>query len=101
MLTEKYDFSEQDATDMADFLVPILDFVPEKRPTAAQLLSHPWLNPGPRLLQPSDAALCQNGDTGDLEKEKDDREAMEAGMGNIAIGSKSEKVSQSKPNSSK
>ncbi|KAL3597666.1 hypothetical protein D5086_009303 [Populus alba] len=41
VLMEKYDFSEQDANDMTDFLVPILDFVPEKRPTAAQCLSHP------------------------------------------------------------
>ncbi|CAA6673906.1 unnamed protein product [Spirodela intermedia] len=30
--------------------LPILDFVPEKRPTAAQLLLHPWLNvPTPPL----------------------------------------------------
>nr|POE70050.1 isoform b of serine/threonine-protein kinase spk-1 [Quercus suber] len=34
VLVEKYDFSEQDAADMTNFLVPILDFVPEMRPTA-------------------------------------------------------------------
>lgn len=85
---EKYDFSEQDATDMADFLIPILDFAPEKRPTAAQCLSHPWISPGPRLLEPSTTAPEQRMDGEILEKErkeKDDREAMEAGVGKMAI----------------
>ncbi|XVF69058.1 hypothetical protein PTKIN_Ptkin11bG0050600 [Pterospermum kingtungense] len=88
VLMEKYHMSEQDATDMADFLIPILDFVPEKRPTAAQCLSHPWLNAGPRLLEPSTTAPEQCTDDGTSEKErreKDDREAMEAGLENMAI----------------
>ncbi|GKU93939.1 hypothetical protein SLEP1_g7490 [Rubroshorea leprosula] len=89
VLTEKYDFSEQDANDMADFLIPILDFVPEKRPTAAQCLSHPWFRAGPRLLEPLMAATeSQRTDGSAYEKErkeKDDREAMEVGIGNIAI----------------
>ncbi|XP_071707244.1 uncharacterized protein [Rutidosis leptorrhynchoides] len=42
VLKEKYEFGEQDATDLAAFLVPILDFVPEKRPTAAECLSQRW-----------------------------------------------------------
>ncbi|KAL2937520.1 Serine/threonine-protein kinase SRPK [Bienertia sinuspersici] len=53
VLVEKYEFKEQDAKDLADFLIPILDFVPEKRPKAAQCLSHPWINPGPQVLEPS------------------------------------------------
>lgn len=88
VLMEKYDFSEQDANDMADFLIPILDFFPEKRPTAAQCLTHQWLSAGPRVLEPSTTALEQCTGDGTSEKErkdKDDREAMEAGMGNIAI----------------
>ncbi|GKC55058.1 serine/threonine-protein kinase SRPK-like protein [Tanacetum coccineum] len=53
-LKEKYEFSEQDATELADFLVPILDFVPDKRPTPAQCLNHPWLTEGPsRDLTPA------------------------------------------------
>ncbi|GLT80812.1 hypothetical protein SLA2020_522300 [Shorea laevis] len=89
VVMEKYDFSEQDATDLADFLIPILDFVPEKRPTAAQCLNHPWINAGPRLLKPSMAATePQHTDGSASEKdrrEKDEREAMEVGVGNIAI----------------
>lgn len=88
---EKYDFSEQDANDMADFIVPILDFVPEKRPTAAQLLNHPWINVGPRLRQPANPA--DGGASEKLKKDKDEkhktekdaREAMAKEMGNIAI----------------
>lgn len=105
VLVEKYEFSEQDANDVTDFLVPILDFVPQKRPTAAQCLLHPWLNAGPRLLEPSitsdekqaaDGAVIEN-----KRKDNDEREAMEAGMGNIAINSDSKPakdvLSSSKP----
>lgn len=90
VLTEKYDFSEQDANDMADFLIPILDFIPEKRPTAAQCLSHPWISAGPRLLEPSmvgNQPQAKDGSISESErKEKDEREAMQAGVGNIVIG---------------
>lgn len=94
VLVEKYEFSEQDANDMADFLVPILDFVPQKRPTAAQCLLHPWMNAGPHLLEPSitpDDKQQAADDTTDenKEKESEEREAMEVGMGNIAINSDS------------
>lgn len=88
VLMEKYEFSEQDAKDLADFLVPILDFVPEKRPTAAQCLSHPWINPGPRLLEPSvpgSRPRATDGCTSDKKRETDEREAMEFGVGNMVI----------------
>lgn len=93
VLTEKYDFNEQDANDMTEFLVPILDFVPEKRPTAGQCLLHPWIDAGPRLLEPSipcDQNPVRDGIISDQRKrDKDEREAMEVGVGNIAINSDS------------
>ncbi|XWS66769.1 hypothetical protein CRYUN_Cryun05aG0229000 [Craigia yunnanensis] len=93
VFVEKYEFSEQDANDMTDFLVPILDFVPEKRPSAAQCLLHPWINAGPRLLEPSgSSSQSQVADTHISEKKKremDDREAVEVGMGNITISADS------------
>ncbi|KAA8518646.1 hypothetical protein F0562_016120 [Nyssa sinensis] len=104
---EKYEFSEQDASDMADFLLPILDFVPEKRPTAAQCLLHPWISAGPRLLEPSVPSIqSQAADSVNSEKktrEKEDREAMEVAIGNIAINADSTpgKDSQSSSRSSK
>ncbi|XP_068647526.1 uncharacterized protein [Aristolochia californica] len=94
VLMEKYEFSEQDANDMAGFLVPILDFVPEKRPTAAQSLLHPWFSAGPRLLEPSppDQSKEADGISEQKKKEKYEREAMELGVGNIAINGASKLV---------
>ncbi|KZV47181.1 SRSF protein kinase 2-like [Dorcoceras hygrometricum] len=81
VLMEKYNFCEQDASEMADFLVQILDFVPEKRLTAAQCLNHPWISGGPRKLAPSISQL-ENGDS-DQKKENCGREAMESGGGDL------------------
>ncbi|CAI9110476.1 OLC1v1010509C4 [Oldenlandia corymbosa var. corymbosa] len=44
VLVDKYKFSKSDAQEFAQFLVPLFDFEPEKRPTAEQCLQHPWLN---------------------------------------------------------
>ncbi|KAM9305155.1 SRSF protein kinase 1-like [Gastrophryne carolinensis] len=43
VLKEKYEWREEDAAAFADFLLPMLELVPEKRATASQCLSHPWL----------------------------------------------------------
>ncbi|GJU33153.1 serine/threonine-protein kinase SRPK-like protein [Tanacetum coccineum] len=97
VLKEKYEFSEQDATELSDFLVPILDFVPDKRPTAAQCLTHPWFTGGPsRDITPAANSTPQANDNKTPEKtrEKDEREALEAGVGNIAIGGASKSPSK-------
>lgn len=44
VLTEKYEWDPQDAQDFASFLVPMLDFDPNTRVTAARSLEHPWLS---------------------------------------------------------
>lgn len=44
LLVDKFKLSSIDARELAEFLCPILDFVPDKRPTAQQCLLHPWLN---------------------------------------------------------
>ncbi|XP_060792856.1 SRSF protein kinase 3 [Neoarius graeffei] len=43
VLIEKYRFLLQDATLFSDLLLRMLDFLPERRGTAAQCLKHPWL----------------------------------------------------------
>ncbi|CAJ0964509.1 unnamed protein product [Ranitomeya imitator] len=43
VLKEKYEWSEEDASGFADFLLPMLELAPEKRATAAHCLRHPWL----------------------------------------------------------
>lgn len=34
---------EDEAEQLADFLVPMLEWYPEKRATAQEMLNHPWL----------------------------------------------------------
>lgn len=104
VLVEKYDFSEQDANYLADFLTPILDFVPDKRPSAVQLLQHPWINAAPSAhpLPVPPLAQDQPPISSVLEKqqkEKDDKDAMAVGLGNIAIDGnpKSDKRSSTQP----
>ncbi|KAJ0974125.1 hypothetical protein J5N97_016090 [Dioscorea zingiberensis] len=106
VLMEKYDFSEQDANDMANFLIPILDFVPEKRPSALQLLQHPWINAGTSLHQLTLPPLVQDqpsdGCASEKQKqERDDKDAMVVGFGNMVIdgASKSDKISLTLPKS--
>ena len=43
VLVEKYGFHAGDAAAMSDFLMPMLDFSPEHRATAGEMLTHPWL----------------------------------------------------------
>ncbi|XP_024865959.1 SRSF protein kinase 1b isoform X2 [Kryptolebias marmoratus] len=43
VLVEKYEWSKDEAHCFSSFLLPMLDLVPERRATAAQCLSHPWL----------------------------------------------------------
>ncbi|QCD88080.1 Protein kinase [Vigna unguiculata] len=101
VLMDKYNFSEQDTKDMVDFLVPILDFVPEKRPTAAQCLSHPWLNAGPRTLQPSITSTQPDAINEELserrKKEAAEKESVEIGLRNIAIKGTSEPLKDTQP----
>lgn len=44
LLIDRYKFSANDAQEFSEFLLPLFDFAPEKRPTARQYLQHPWLN---------------------------------------------------------
>jgi serine/threonine-protein kinase SRPK3 len=43
VLVDKYKIPQSDAREFAEFLCPLLDFAPEKRPTAAQCLQNKWL----------------------------------------------------------
>lgn len=44
VLAEKYEWSKEEAQSFSSFLGPMLDLVPERRASAAQCLTHPWLN---------------------------------------------------------
>ncbi|CAN8099980.1 unnamed protein product [Discula destructiva] len=43
VLKEKYHFKEEEARRIADFLVPMLELVPEKRANAGGMAGHVWL----------------------------------------------------------
>ncbi|XP_059500298.1 SRSF protein kinase 3-like [Stegostoma tigrinum] len=47
VLVEKYDWSLELAAQFTQFLLPMLEFIPDRRATAWQCLQHPWLNPDP------------------------------------------------------
>lgn len=48
VLTEKYEWPMPQAQDFASFLLPMLEFDPNKRATAADCLEHPWLKQPPQ-----------------------------------------------------
>lgn len=43
VLLEKYRIKEEEAASLTSFLLPMLIYEPEKRATAEEMLSHPWL----------------------------------------------------------
>lgn len=44
VLIEKYKMSKSEASMLADFLLPMLEFIPKQRITASEALRHPWLD---------------------------------------------------------
>ncbi|XP_043107279.1 SRSF protein kinase 1b isoform X3 [Puntigrus tetrazona] len=43
VLVEKYEWPREEAQNFSDFLLPMLDLIPEKRSTAAECLRHSWI----------------------------------------------------------
>ncbi|KAL1266057.1 hypothetical protein QQF64_004084 [Cirrhinus molitorella] len=43
VLVEKYEWAREEAQNFSDFLLPMLDLIPEKRATAAECLRHSWI----------------------------------------------------------
>ena len=44
VLTDKYMIRDEEAQAFSDFLLPMLEWHHDKRATAQEMLSHPWLN---------------------------------------------------------
>uniref|UniRef100_A0A8C0Y7U3 non-specific serine/threonine protein kinase n=1 Tax=Cyprinus carpio carpio TaxID=630221 RepID=A0A8C0Y7U3_CYPCA len=44
VLLEKYEWPLDQAAQFSDFLLTMLEFIPENRATAAECLQHPWIN---------------------------------------------------------
>lgn len=60
VLAGKYDFGEADAAAFAEFLLPMLEFAPAHRATAAAMLVAPWLAP-PTAAASGNSAAPQRG----------------------------------------
>ena len=43
VLYEKYHFTKESAQDIASFMTQLIQPLPSKRATAAELIDHPWL----------------------------------------------------------
>ncbi|KAJ3243257.1 serine/threonine protein kinase, CMGC group [Chytriomyces hyalinus] len=43
VLQEKYHYTKAEADDIAGFILPMIEIYPEKRATAAEMLSNPWI----------------------------------------------------------
>ena len=65
VLEEKYGLPTSEAEALASFLLPMLEFVPERRCTAAQALKHPWLNGGFESLSSGTSDLEASFEGGD------------------------------------
>jgi serine/threonine-protein kinase SRPK3 len=44
VLQEKYKMTEGDAESVASFLLPMLEFTPQRRASAKKCLEHPWFD---------------------------------------------------------
>ena len=44
LLRKKYHFKNNEAVELNNFLTEMLNYLPEKRPSARKMPSHPWLN---------------------------------------------------------
>ena len=49
VLNKKYKIKYNEAKALADFLLPMLEYYPEKRASARQMLEHPWLKMEPNF----------------------------------------------------
>ena len=49
VLMMKYHFKEKEAQALSDFIMPMLEYLPEKRASARYLLNHPWLKMEPNF----------------------------------------------------
>ena len=49
ILMKKYKIKHNEAKALADFLLPMLEYYPEKRASAREMLNHPWLKMEPNF----------------------------------------------------
>ena len=85
ILVKKYHFKEFEAQALTEFLLPMLEFYPERRASARELLRHPWLSMPPNYdylmseteifkMDMKENLLCKknkNDDNNDINNDRD------------------------------
>ena len=85
ILVKKYHFKENEAQALNEFLLPMLEFYPERRASARELLRHPWLSMPPNYdylmseteifkMDMKENLLGKNNDNDDTGNISDDRD---------------------------
>ncbi|KAI9344044.1 kinase-like protein [Obelidium mucronatum] len=78
VLQEKYHYSKEEAESIAGFILPMIEIIPEKRATAAEMLENPWIkdvsvDPLPQTRRDSQESSSEVGN-GDDDTSDDDGE---------------------------
>ena len=74
VLEEKYELSRADALELESFLLPLLRLNPNTRPTAMEVLQHPWLQEEKR--DERQAAGDAKGETSSKDSERKEMQAL-------------------------
>lgn len=87
---EKYRFKELEAQSLTDFLLPMLEWDPQKRATAQQMLSHPWL----RMPSEYDTKMKEKEyrHMSLMKKLNEEESEVAAGIGSVVIGDSNEEM---------
>ncbi|MCQ2817936.1 MAG: hypothetical protein MJ252_11785, partial [archaeon] len=78
ILMKKYKIKQHEAKALADFLLPMLEYYPEKRASAREMLNHPWLKMEPNFdYWMSDLEVETMNLINNTKKEKKEKEEKE------------------------
>lgn len=76
VLKEKYLMEHDDAELLTSFLVPMMNYYPDQRATAADLIKHPWLD---GVVVQGDLEMAERAHRAEIERLQGAKEAHEKG----------------------
>ena len=95
VLIKKYHFKKNEAIALNEFLLPMLEYCPEKRASAKQMLNHPWLKMESKLNYiMSDWEIEKMNMIEETQKEKLNDENLNSEFSNNYIYSSEEELAQ-------
>ena len=95
VLIKKYHFKKNEAIALNEFLLPMLEYCPEKRASAKQMLNHPWLKMESKLNYiMSDWEIEKMNMVEETQKEKLNDDNLNSEFSNNYIYSSEEELAQ-------